>query len=158
MSGRTLTALSAEETTGLGARLGATLKRRGRPVTVCLYGDLGAGKTTFIKGFASAFGIPERDIGSASYVIVAEYDTSPAFYHMDLYRLDKESCDEDAGIWEYIESDGIVVVEWAERLGEPPEGSVTVTINITDTDGREIAVAGLGPDEAQYLMESPGER
>ena len=64
---------SAAETEAAGLKLGDLMKKRGGPVTVCLFGDLGAGKTTFVKGFASAFGIPGRDIGSASYVIVAEY-------------------------------------------------------------------------------------
>jgi tRNA threonylcarbamoyladenosine biosynthesis protein TsaE len=143
---------SAEETTNFGLRLGNLLKSRGGPVTVCLYGDLGAGKTTFIKGFASAFGIPERDIGSASYVIVAEYETSPPFYHMDLYRLSGDPCSEDMGLWEYIESDAVVVIEWAERLGEMPEGAVSVRINIPDSDRREMIVNGLRPEEAKTVM------
>ena len=80
---------SAEETERLGHSLGALLKKKGVAATVCLYGDLGAGKTTFVKGFALAFGIPAREVGSASFVIVAEYETAPPFYHIDLYRLDR---------------------------------------------------------------------
>jgi|WetSurMetagenome_2_1015567.scaffolds.fasta_scaffold00918_9 tRNA threonylcarbamoyladenosine biosynthesis protein TsaE len=151
-----LSSLSAEETADVGASLGVLLKRRGSPVAVCLYGDLGAGKTTLIKGFASAFGISERDIGSASYVIVAEYETTPPFYHMDLYRLGKEACNEDTGIWEYIESDAIVVIEWAERLGETPEGAVSVRIDIIDGDRREISVDGISQDEAKVLIGALG--
>jgi tRNA threonylcarbamoyladenosine biosynthesis protein TsaE len=142
---------SAEETSDFGSRLGNLLKKRSEPVTVCLYGDLGAGKTTFIKGFASAFGIPGRDIGSASYVIVAEYETSPPFYHMDLYRLSGDPCAEDVDLWEYIESDAVVVIEWAERLGEMPEGAVPVRINILDGDRRELIVNGLRPEEKKML-------
>ena len=151
-------AVSAEETTKFGARLGSLLKGRGGPVTVCLYGDLGAGKTTFIKGFASAFGIPERDIGSASYVIVAEYETSPPFYHMDLYRLGGEPCSDDMGLWEYIESDAVVIIEWAERLGEMPEGAIWVRIKILDNDRRELMVDGLRPEEAGKLIPGMGNR
>jgi len=152
MQGRVFRTLSRDGTISFGARLGKLLKNRGRPVTVCLYGDLGAGKTTFIKGFASAFGIPERDIGSASYVIVAEYETSPPFYHMDLYRLGNEACNEDMGIWEYIESGAIVVIEWAERLGEAPDGAVLVRIDITEDEHRGIRVDGISPDEKKELM------
>jgi tRNA threonylcarbamoyladenosine biosynthesis protein TsaE len=154
MQGRVFKTLSAEETAGFGAKFGTILKRRGKPVTVCLYGDLGAGKTTFIKGFASAFGIPERDIGSASYVIVAEYETTPPFYHMDLYRLAREACDEDMGLWEYIESDAIVVIEWAERLGEAPDGAVLVRLDVIDGDLREITVEGISQDEEKDLMQA----
>jgi tRNA threonylcarbamoyladenosine biosynthesis protein TsaE len=154
MQDRVFSSFSADETAGFGAKLGHLLKKRGKPVTVCLYGDLGAGKTTFIKGFASAFGIPERDIGSASYVIVAEYETSPPFYHMDLYRLGKEACNEDVGIWEYIESDAIVIIEWAERLGAAPEGAVTVKIEIIDDNRREMMIEGLSPAEGKVLMKA----
>ena len=136
----------AEETEGLGFSLGLFLKKKGGAVTVCLYGDLGAGKTTFIKGFASAFGIPGREIGSASFVIVAEYETTPPFYHIDLYRLGDEPCIEDIGLWEYIESDGIVVIEWAEKLGEVPDGAISVHFQYRGEDRREIEIDGIGSD------------
>jgi tRNA threonylcarbamoyladenosine biosynthesis protein TsaE len=137
---------TAEETESLGSRLGSFLNKKGGAVTVCLYGDLGAGKTTFIKGFASAFGIPEREIGSASFVIVAEYETTPPFYHIDLYRLGDEPCIEDIGLWEYIESDGIVVIEWAEKLGEVPDGAISVNFQYRGEDSREIAIKGIEND------------
>jgi tRNA threonylcarbamoyladenosine biosynthesis protein TsaE len=137
---------TAEETEGLGSKLGSFLKKKGGAVTVCLYGDLGAGKTTFIKGFASVFGIPAREIGSASFVIVAEYEMTPPFYHIDLYRLDDEPCIEDIGLWEYIESDGVVVIEWAEKLGEMPDGAVSVNFQYRGEDSREIAIQGLQSD------------
>jgi tRNA threonylcarbamoyladenosine biosynthesis protein TsaE len=152
MQGSVFSSFSADETAGFGAKFGNLLKKRLRPVIVCLYGDLGAGKTTFIKGFASAFGISERDIGSASYVIVAEYETSPPFYHMDLYRLGADACNEDTGIWEYIESDAIVIIEWAERLGAAPESAVSVKIDIIDDNRREMTIEGVSPAEEKDLM------
>ena len=137
---------AAEETEIIGYRLGSFLKKKGGAVTVCLYGDLGAGKTTFIKGFASAFGISGREIGSASFVIVAEYETTPPFYHIDLYRLGNEPCVEDIGLWEYIESEGIVVIEWAEKLGEVPDGAVLVNFKYHGAGSREIAIEGIESD------------
>ncbi len=133
---------SREETEDLGNELGELLKAQGS-ATVLLYGDLGAGKTTLIKGIASAFGISKRDIGSASFVIVAEYDTSPRFFHIDLYRLETQEDIEELGVWEYLESGGIAVVEWAERLFEIPEGAVIVKITYRDEDSREIVIEGL---------------
>jgi len=137
---------AAKETVLIGSRLGSFLKKKGGAVIVCLYGDLGAGKTTFIKGFASAFGIPAREIGSASFVIVAEYETTPPFYHIDLYRLGDEPCSEDLGLWEYIESGGVVVIEWAEKLGEVPDGAVSVNFQYRGEDKREIAIEGIESD------------
>lgn len=133
---------SPSETEELGRKLGNFLKMRGG-ATVCLYGDLGAGKTTLIKGIASAFDIPERDIGSASFVIVAEYETTPPFYHIDLYRVERENDIDDLGIWEYIGSGGIAVVEWAERLSELPEDVIKVKMNYVDENSREIIIEGI---------------
>lgn len=149
---RKIVTLSAEETEHLGYRLGVLLKKKGLAATVCLFGDLGAGKTTFVKGLASAFGIPAREVGSASFVIVAEYETVPPFYHMDLYRLGDEPCTEDIGLWEYIESGGITVIEWAEKLGEMPEDAMSVVFRHLDEDSREIAMDGISHADWQVLM------
>lgn len=133
---------SPGETEEIGLKVGNILKAQ-RGATVCLYGDLGAGKTTLIRGIASAFGISERDIGSASFVIVAEYETTPPFYHIDLYRVERENDVDDLGIWEYIGSDGIAVVEWAERLSELPEDAIKVRMNYVDEKSREIIIEGI---------------
>lgn len=138
---------SPSETEELGFRVGRFLKAQGGLGTICLYGDLGAGKTTFIKGFASALGIPDRDIGSASFLIVAEYETSPPFYHIDLYRVEKEEDAEDLGIWEYIGSGGIAVIEWAERLSEVPEDAISVKINYINEESREIVLEGVDEED-----------
>lgn len=132
---------SPKETEDLGFRLGRYLKENKR-VNVFLYGDLGAGKTTFIKGIASAFGIHAADIGSASFVIVAEYETLPPFYHIDLYRIENERDIDALGIWEYLES-GISVVEWADRLPDVHEGAVNVRIKYIDENSREIIIEGI---------------
>jgi len=142
---RTITG-SRQDTVSAGRALGGFLMARGGAAVVLLYGDLGAGKTTFIKGVASAFGIAERDIGSASFVIVAEYEISPPFYHIDLYRVEKRNDIDDLGIWEYLGSDGICVVEWAERLDDLPEGSIKVSIEYRDGDSREILAEGVPED------------
>ncbi|MDI6801855.1 MAG: tRNA (adenosine(37)-N6)-threonylcarbamoyltransferase complex ATPase subunit type 1 TsaE [Thermodesulfovibrionales bacterium] len=143
---------SEEETKKAGFRLGTVLKRLSRGCTVFLYGEMGAGKTTFIKGFASAFGILEKDIGSASFVIVAEYETSPPFYHIDLYRINKAEDVDALGIWDYIDSDGIAVIEWAERLSEIPENAIKVRINYIDENSREIITEGVDEEDRHYMQ------
>lgn len=108
---------------------------------VLILGDLGAGKTVFVKGMASALGIDEREIGSASFVIVAEYrQCKPVFRHIDLYRLDAMQA-EDIGIWEYLTSPGIVAVEWAEHLLQMPEDAVVVKIKHLNESERLIDIS-----------------
>ncbi len=133
---------SSSETEDLGFKIGDSLKKIDERACILIYGDLGAGKTTFIKGVASAFGISPRDIGSASFVIIAEYNTFPPFYHIDLYRIENERDIELLGIWEYLES-GVSVVEWAERLKEIPEPSIKVRIRYIDENTREITIEGV---------------
>ncbi|GAB4412906.1 MAG: tRNA (adenosine(37)-N6)-threonylcarbamoyltransferase complex ATPase subunit type 1 TsaE [Thermodesulfovibrionales bacterium] len=133
-----------EETSGYGFKLGSLLKGGD---TVCLFGDLGSGKTTFVKGIASALAIPERDIASASFTIIAEYkgvlrNATIPFYHIDLYRIKDAGELDSIGIDEYIGRDGISVIEWAERLGEI-EDSISVIFKILNGDRREITIEGI---------------
>ena len=131
---------SDAETRDIGRRIGERLKRGD---VVCLYGDLGAGKTTMVKGIASALGISERDITSASFTIIAEYDADVPFYHIDLYRLTPEQVP-DLGLHEYLGSDGISVIEWAERADEEiPDDSIRVSLDHKENDLREIEIRGL---------------
>jgi tRNA threonylcarbamoyladenosine biosynthesis protein TsaE len=131
---------SDAETRDIGRRIGERLKRGD---VVCLYGDLGAGKTTMVKGIASALGISERDITSASFTIIAEYDADVPFYHIDLYRLTPEQVP-DLGLHEYLGPDGISVIEWAERAeGEVPADSIRVSLYHKEEDSREIEIWGM---------------
>ncbi len=125
-----------QDTFEAGRRLGRTLKAGD---TVCLYGELGSGKTVFAKGIASALGIPERDVSSASFLIVAEQEAKIPLYHIDLYRVRDEEEVSALGIYDYIGGDGIAVVEWAERM-PGIEGAVKVRINITGPEKREILI------------------
>ena len=128
------------ETRETGRRLGKVLKRGD---VVCLYGELGAGKTTMVKGIASAIGIDERDITSASFTIIAEYEAAVPFYHIDLYRVAAGEVAE-LGLHEYLGSDGIAVVEWAERAeAEMPDSCVRVRIKYMEEGAREIEIEGI---------------
>ena len=116
---------------------------------VCLYGDLGAGKTTLVRGIASAFGIPGRDITSASFTVIAEYPVSPFFYHIDLYRIKSPDDLDSTGIWDLLGGDAISVIEWAENLGDitGQRGNI-ITIRLSDSgsDTREIIIEGIDED------------
>jgi tRNA threonylcarbamoyladenosine biosynthesis protein TsaE len=131
-------AKSPEETGAAGRQLASTL---GPGSVVCLYGGLGAGKTVFVKGMASALGIDPGDIISASFTIIAEYDSTPPLYHADLYRLEKGADLEDLGLYDYMDGKGITVIEWADRLPDiEAEGAVRVNISLVTQDTREIII------------------
>jgi tRNA threonylcarbamoyladenosine biosynthesis protein TsaE len=136
-----LLARSPEETAEAGARLGRTL-RKGQ--TVCIYGELGAGKTVFVKGLARALGIEERDITSASFTIVSEHHSDPPLYHIDLYRIVDEKDLETTGVYDHIGGDGIAVIEWAEKV--EVKDAVRVTIDFVP-EGREIVIEGAALED-----------
>lgn len=142
---------SPEETFKIGQRLGLLLKEGD---TVALFGELGSGKTTLVKGVASAFSIPERDITSASFTIISEHkgkikvrgkEKETPFHHIDLYRLEGSDLD-SLGLEEYI-GRGVSVIEWAERLGELPEGLIRVSFNIVKGYVREIIIEGINEED-----------
>lgn len=112
---------------------------------ICLDGDLGAGKTTLTKFIGKHLNIVET-ITSPSFSIVKEYEGDLRFYHMDAYRL--LSLDEayEVDVERYIYSDGVFVLEWAEKLKEIlPENIVSLTmIAGSDINKREVIVSGKG--------------
>jgi tRNA threonylcarbamoyladenosine biosynthesis protein TsaE len=83
---------------------------------ICLVGPFGAGKTTFVRGFVSAFGIDPRLVQSPTFTLVREYGSKKKIYHVDLYRLGKENDIFEAGIHELLSTDELVLIEWADRL------------------------------------------
>jgi tRNA threonylcarbamoyladenosine biosynthesis protein TsaE len=135
---------SEAETREIGFRLGKKIKRGD---VVCLYGELGSGKTTMVKGIARALGISERDITSASFSIIVEYDSDIPFYHIDLYRVENDEV-ASLGLHEYIGMEGISVIEWAERAEkEIPDNRIKVTLKYTGENSREIWVDGISLDK-----------
>ena len=110
---------STEETRRLAAELLLEL----RPGAVlALHGDLGAGKTCFVQGLAAALGV-QQAVSSPTFVLIHEYPSTPPLYHADLYRIRDADDAFGLGIEEYFKSDGITVIEWAERATEilPPD-------------------------------------
>ena len=111
---------------------------------VCLYGELGAGKTTFVSGFAKGLGINRR-ILSPTFVIVREYQipkTDNFLFHIDLYRLEESLEIEDLGISELLsDPKNIVIVEWAEKLKALlPKSRIEVKFKVKD-DFRKIQIS-----------------
>lgn len=130
-----------EETREIGYSIGRLLKPGD---IVGLYGELGAGKTTMVKGIAGALGIMDREIMSASYTIISEYASEPPFTHVDLYRIESFDEAEDIGLWEQIGGHGISVIEWAEKLeGLLPDDTIRVSIVAAGETERDITVYGI---------------
>jgi tRNA threonylcarbamoyladenosine biosynthesis protein TsaE len=138
-----------EDTEEIGFRLGKMLRPGD---VVAFYGDLGTGKTTMIRGIARAFGIDRRDVTSASFTIIAEYQSEPPFYHIDLYRMEREADVDAAGVWECIGGDSVAVIEWAEKLGERvAENFKKVKIEDKGDDRRKIVIEGINEEDWHSL-------
>lgn len=133
----------------LGERLAKFLKPGS---VVAFYGDLGAGKTTMVKGFASGLGVSET-VKSTSFVIVTEYRGRVPVYHIDLYRL--VSADEfiEIGLESYLNSNGVCLIEWAERAEDLlPPTTIRIRLSLIP-NGRQIIIEGLDPGLAQELKQ-----
>ena len=129
---------SSQQTQAMGEEFAKTLTPGS---VVCLYGDLGAGKTTFAQGIAKGLGIKNRII-SPTFIIVRTYKLSQLnnFYHIDLYRIETEKDIEGLGLEEILnDKDAIVVIEWAEKLGSKmPKKRTDIYFENIDDDERQI--------------------
>jgi len=106
---------------------------------VLLEGELGAGKTVFAKGLAAGLGVADTDrVCSPSYTLVNVYQGRCPVFHIDLYRLDKGREVEDLG-WEDFVGEGVVIVEWAEKIPFPLDG-IRVSIEVGPGDERRVTV------------------
>jgi len=145
---RVVTTRDPAATRALAARL-AGVARAGD--LVCLMGDLGAGKTQFAKGFAVGLGI-EDTVSSPTFVLMAEYAGRLPMFHVDLYRLDDAADALAGGLIDERQVEGVVLVEWAERLGETlPAGRLDVHIDVTGEDERRITLRAGDASHARYL-------
>lgn len=127
-----------EETEACGSALARSL---GRGSVVALYGDLGAGKTAFVRGMAAGLGIRES-VSSPTFTIVNEYPGEVPLFHFDLYRLKNGDELLDIGWEDYLDRGGICALEWSERAEETiSPDAVKVTIRRLDETRREITVS-----------------
>ncbi len=132
---------SPAETETVGFRIGRLLRAG---MLVKLYGELGAGKTTMVKGIARTFGIERDLVISPSFTIITEYESSPRFYHLDLYRIAGSRDLESTGIWDCIGENSVTVVEWPEHAeDELPKDALSVRILHKGLNEREIEIDGI---------------
>lgn len=108
------------------------------PAVIALHGNLGAGKTCFTQGLAQAAGVKEP-VCSPTYTIISEYRGTVPFHHIDLYRLGGPEEAFDLGFNEYLEADGITVIEWAERAAELlPPSTIHIRLERGDCEEQRI--------------------
>ena len=129
---------SEEETTAVARELAARLT----PGTVLLLsGDLGAGKTAFVRGLAQGLGVDPEEVSSPTFTLVHEYRGGRlTLFHADLYRLERADT-EDLGLQDVDVAAGVLAVEWPERLGRPITGATSIRIEVAGENERRIVVA-----------------
>jgi tRNA threonylcarbamoyladenosine biosynthesis protein TsaE len=135
MTRRVATSESEQATIDLGASLARSLEPG---AVVLLEGELGAGKTAFVRGLAIGLGAPEDEVSSPTFTLVQEYRGRMPFLHADLYRVSGAEADE-LGLDE-LGRDGVVAIEWAAKLPRRPAGAVEVLIEDLGGDRRRITI------------------
>lgn len=129
-----ITTNSTHETIAVGKKI-ATLLKSGD--IIYLYGDLGSGKTIFVKGVCQGLGVKE-EVTSSSFVIATEYKGRMPISHIDLYRLERKDV-ATLPIDEYILHNGVTIIEWADRINGNKKG-LCVSIDIKGKNVREIKI------------------
>ena len=133
----TILTSSEDETSAAGERLAARLRAGD---VLLLYGDLGAGKTAFVRGLARGLGAPAEDVSSPTFTLIQEYRGRLPLYHVDLYRLQPIEA-RDLGLEELVSTEAIVAIEWAERWTERPLDAWEIRFEHEGGDRRRILVS-----------------
>ena len=133
------TTKSEGETVAIASALAADLKAG---AVLLLSGNLGAGKTAFVRGLAEGLGVNPGEVSSPTFTLVHEYRGGRlTLYHVDLYRLDRAATD-DLGLDELGVADGVLAIEWPDRLTHALAGARHVQIDIVDDTTRRISIDG----------------
>lgn len=115
--------------------------------TITLSGTLGAGKTRFVQAFAKASGVAEGVVTSPTYVLCQEYNGKRTIYHFDAYRIADEDEFWQLGVDEYFQSDGVVFVEWGERVSRVlPDSRLELDFDVTSNSIRTITLRATRAD------------
>ena len=134
---KTYSTSSETETSKVGSEL-ARLLTVGS--VVLLFGDLGAGKTAFVRGLAEALGVDRRQVSSPTFALMQEYRGGRLpLFHVDLYRLDDPREIDDLGL-EEITCEGVLAIEWAEKMMRPPANAIRVSFVYTSEVERTITI------------------
>ena len=137
-----ITSSSPQKTEQIGLLLGEMLIRGD---IIALSGELGTGKTTLVRGMALGMGLEKDDVASPSFTLVNEYRGPLPLFHLDLYRLHDEKELLDIDFEAYIRGEGVVVIEWADRIsGAVPSDAIWITLRYVADERREIVAEARG--------------
>ncbi len=148
---------SSAETIRTGKSIGSRLLPGD---VVALVGELGAGKTQFIKGMATGVGVGKPAyISSPSFTLINEYPGKIPFYHIDLFRLEWEKEAEELGLEDYFQSEGITAIEWADKIPALlPKEMLLIHLAYTGKNTRSIELIGKGKRYQKILKGLKGSR
>ncbi len=145
----TIETQSADETVRLGMLLGGLLEK---PLLIRLAGDLGAGKTCITQGVARGLDVPDDEpVTSPSYTLMNQYSGRLPLYHFDLYRLTGADDLEDLGFSDYLDADGVTVVEWGDRFEENHSEGLFITLIRLDEFRRRLIIEAHTAPERRLL-------
>lgn len=133
---RTVVTRSEADTADVARRLAADLDRGS---VVILEGELGAGKTAFVRGLAEGLGVDPDEVSSPTFTLVQEYAGRVPLFHVDLYRL-RDAEVEDLGL-EELATQGVMAIEWGEKWGRPAGRPVYVRLEDAGGTERRITIA-----------------
>ena len=120
---------------------------------ICMVGELGAGKTTFIQAFAVGLGV-EDYVTSPTFVLINEYDGRIPLYHFDVYRINHVNEMGDLGYEEYFYGDGVCAIEWADLIEDIlPDNYLWIEIKITGTESRQVCFMGTDDYYSEIIEE-----
>jgi tRNA threonylcarbamoyladenosine biosynthesis protein TsaE len=128
------------DTEALASRLAGALAPG---ALVLLHGELGAGKTAFVRGLAAGLGADPDEVSSPTFALMQEYRGRVTLRHLDLYRLDHQADIDDLDI-EAMRDGAVVVVEWAERMAVVPPAAWVIRISVCEDEVRRIDVTAPG--------------
>jgi tRNA threonylcarbamoyladenosine biosynthesis protein TsaE len=139
--------LRLSESSGIGSALGGAW-------VIALVGPLGAGKTRLVRAVSVALGAERRLVSSPTFVLVQEYPARLPVFHFDAYRLRDAGEFEELGVEEYFDSEGVCLIEWADRVAEVlPREHLRVEIELAGPESRRFRLTGRGPRD-EGLVES----
>ncbi|MDI6686716.1 MAG: tRNA (adenosine(37)-N6)-threonylcarbamoyltransferase complex ATPase subunit type 1 TsaE [Desulfobacterales bacterium] len=151
-AGIQITTCCLEETQQLGRKIGTSISGG---TVICLTGDLGSGKTSFVQGLAMGLGVPDDYyITSPTYVLINKYPGRYTLFHVDLYRIKNPVDFEDIGLYEILHGKSVVAVEWADKLSKDFLSEyMAIHFEILNDNSRKITITVNGYDKCNLIDE-----